>query len=214
MTENLSTQWRAFLTQWSAEVVASPFAAALPATLVQARWLGFAGASETQLAAAEKRLKTRLPSTYRAFLGVTDGWRLTAFPVERLHLPIWLNGEVDRLWSATSIAWARKRHKDLINVWFDNGGEDDEEDDEEYFALDPMLRDPRAAPHSHLKAALDIGTFEDGLLLLNPKRMTADGEWEAWYWNAELLGAIRYRSFWHLMQHLYEQFSTGISETQ
>lgn len=45
-----------------------------------------------------------------------------------------------------------------------------------------------------------------GLYLLNPRIVTAEGEWEAWFFAHWLPGANRYRSFWELMQGEYQNF--------
>ncbi|MER5555147.1 SMI1/KNR4 family protein [Streptomyces sp. NPDC002793] len=39
-----------------------------------AGWLGYEGADEQRIAALEDRLGTRLPPSYRSFLGASDGW--------------------------------------------------------------------------------------------------------------------------------------------
>lgn len=61
---------------------------------------------------------------------------------------------------------------------------------------------------AYLQTALEISLEQDGaILLLNPRVVTDDGEWEAWFfadWNP---GARRYRSFQELMQAHYALFS-------
>jgi hypothetical protein len=46
------------------------------------------------------------------------------------------------------------------------------------------------------------------ILLLNPKIVTDEGEWEAWYLDSKLPGAFRFRSFQELMQAQYEWLAT------
>jgi hypothetical protein len=50
----------------------------------------------------------------------------------------------------------------------------------------------------------DIG--DSAILLLNPEVVTPDGEWEAWDFANWHPGAVRYRSFWDMMQALYDSF--------
>jgi len=212
MTEDFLLRWRTFLGQWSNAVLSSPFGNVLPQDIVTTRWLGTSGATEAQLIGAEQHLNMALPPSYRAFLAVTNGWRLTAFPVERVQLQLWIDGEIDRLWASEELMWFSEKNKDVINIWrlASPFAEDDDicrdtaQDDGD--GGEVISTDVDNVHGEHLAATLDIDTYEDGWLLLNPKVVTADGEWEAWYFNAELLGAIKQRSFWGLMQYLYQEF--------
>ena len=47
---------------------------------------------------------------------------------------------------------------------------------------------------------------DSAIYLLNPKVVTPDGEWEAWFFANWLPGAARYRSFVELMQAEYRSF--------
>ncbi|WP_327351145.1 SMI1/KNR4 family protein [Streptomyces sp. NBC_01304] len=70
-------QWRTFLTSYSADVLRAAESyewCDVTEDQLAAGWLGFEGASEQQLAAVERRLGMRLPPSYRAFLGASDGW--------------------------------------------------------------------------------------------------------------------------------------------
>ena len=60
--------------------------------------------------------------------------------------------------------------------------------------------------NEYLRHTLEVSGEGDGIYLLNPKVITADGEWEAWFFATWLPGARRYRSFWELMQDEYRQF--------
>jgi cell wall assembly regulator SMI1 len=70
-------------------------------------WLGFPGATEARLAAAESRLGVSLPPSYRAFLRVSNGWRVAS--------PF-----VYRVWGCEEIEWLRVRNRHLIDVWVDS----------------------------------------------------------------------------------------------
>jgi hypothetical protein len=59
----------------------------------------------------------------------------------------------------------------------------------------------------YLQQALEISDRGDSsIYLLNPNIVTADGEWEAWFFGDWLPGADRYHSFIDLMQAEYETF--------
>lgn len=201
--------WKTLLTRWNDTAFASSVAPYLPQHIVQAQWFGSASATESQIAQAERRLKTSFSPSYRAFLAVSNGWRFPGLVPQRVQLPIWINGAVDRIFAVEAIQWFRKNHKREIALWAIGSGIDDsDEADEDYFALDPSLRDPTMAPIAHLRASLAIGTINDSALLLNPKRINPDGEWEAW--DLSPIGAFRYGSFFTLMQKLSRDFSTNI----
>jgi len=46
----------------------------LSAETIKSQWIGFPGATEDQLIAAETRLGVTLPPSYQTFLKVTNGW--------------------------------------------------------------------------------------------------------------------------------------------
>src|SRR5262249_49221949 len=47
----------------------------------------------------------------------------------------------------------------------------------------------------YFRTALAVSAWDDGIYLLNPEILTADGEWEAWFFANWIPGARRYRSF-------------------
>lgn len=97
--------WREFLARWSAEWLRdADYQARAPAAVVASGWLGYPGATEAQLAAAEERLGVALPPSYREFLRVSDGWRDTS--------PF-----IDRLWATADLQWLPVRNRDLVEVW-------------------------------------------------------------------------------------------------
>ncbi|WP_435107932.1 SMI1/KNR4 family protein [Nocardiopsis synnemataformans] len=70
-------QWRAYLAEYSADMLRVLTEDELPGTTAEQRaasWLGHDGASEEQVAELEERLGRRLPPGYRAFLQASDGW--------------------------------------------------------------------------------------------------------------------------------------------
>ncbi|MFJ8755146.1 SMI1/KNR4 family protein [Streptomyces sp. NPDC102441] len=70
-------QWREYLTEYSAEMLRlSDEDQQYQVGDAQrvAGWLGAEGADEERLTALEERLGTRLPPSFRSFLGASDGW--------------------------------------------------------------------------------------------------------------------------------------------
>jgi hypothetical protein len=97
--------WRACLARWSTEWLQdAQYRAQAPPGVIATGWLGYAGATEAQLAAAERRLGIALPPSYRAFLHVSNGWRRTS--------PF-----IYHLWSTGELEWLSVRNQHLIDIW-------------------------------------------------------------------------------------------------
>ncbi|MFE6662135.1 SMI1/KNR4 family protein [Streptomyces sp. NPDC057697] len=186
--------WRELLQRWSDEWLDpirheqerhEPF----PAAIRAARWLGAPGATPEELTALEQRLHTALPPSYREFLRTTDGWLDTTTDIARL-LP------------TREIGWLRDLAPELIG--------DDEPDDipDEQYDVYGDQQQPWAIRTAYLNDMLKISHTPDSgdVYLLNPHIRTPDGEWEAWYLAHWLPGAVRYRSFWDLMNDEYRTF--------
>ncbi len=193
--------WRSFLSQFSKELLADPqFRAASPIEAIASGWLGFPGASEAQLADAEARLGTRLPPSYRQFLGTTNGW-------------LTLGHFINNIWPIEKVDWFRVRNQWAIDAW---------QLGENYYSSAPTTRpsvpdekyfiygadqDPAYLRSEYLHTALEISDWGDSaILLLNPQVVFDDGEWEAWFHANWLPGARRYRSFLALMQDEYQAY--------
>src|SRR5512135_3570797 len=103
----LNYSWNALLTQWSKELIASESSKHydLPPDVIASGWLGYPGATDEQSAAAETRLHTALPASYRDFLKITNGWRTTG------------NCCVDKFWSAEELDWHYGRHSSTVDMW-------------------------------------------------------------------------------------------------
>jgi hypothetical protein len=82
---------------------------------------------------------------------------------------------VPRLLPVDEVEWFRVRNRETIDMWKSNGLED-------------------------LTDALAISPFDTDVYLLNPKVVTADGEWEALDFNPGGAACDHYSSFWELMQ--------------
>ncbi|GAP13620.1 hypothetical protein LARV_01375 [Longilinea arvoryzae] len=70
-------KWPELLQSWSRHIlVTSDYRSYLPEEVIdkQNLWIVYRGASEGQIAQAERRLKTRLLESYREFLKISNGW--------------------------------------------------------------------------------------------------------------------------------------------
>ena len=189
------TDWRPFLEKWSRELIEAGAYPQLAREVVESGWLGFPGATAEQLDVAEARLGVTLPPSYREFLTVTNGWRQTG-------TSIW------RMWSTEEIDWFRARNADWIDAYVNpfGGLEGLSLTDEEYLVYGKSQDSVRFRVE-YLESALEISDEGDSAIyLLNPEVVTADGEWEAWFFANWLPGASRYRSFAELMEAEYRTF--------
>lgn len=153
-------------------------------------WLGNPGATEQQLVAVEERLKIKLPPSYRAFLGATNGWRFTSdmTPVIR---------------AVEKIRWFRKEHKDWYEA-YQMSAEPLCVMEKDYF--DYAKQDCVVFEIKHLAQALCISEIgDDAVILLNPMVVWPDGEWETWFFSNSSPGATRYRSFADWMSQELDQ---------
>ncbi|MFI0718030.1 SMI1/KNR4 family protein [Streptomyces sp. NPDC021224] len=194
-------KWRDLLQRWSDEwldpvlheqELAEPF----PEEVRRARWLGATGATNEELETLEQRLGCALPPSYRQFLLTSNGWLRTTHGIDRV-LPV------------QEVGWTRDLDPALVSAWTDDeaGVGDIRASDEEYFlygdSQDSTSLRPEYLPQtlkiSHTPNATDV-------YLLNTCVVTPEGEWEAWYLAHWLPGAVRYRSFWDLMNDEYRDF--------
>ena len=139
-----------------------------------------AGVSEDQLAAAEARLKIKLPPSYRTFLSACNGWKL-ASEMSPILRPV------------EKISWFRKEHKDWYEA-YQMSVESLSVMERDYF--DYAKQDCAMFEIKHLAQALCISEIgDDAVVLLNPMVVWPDGEWETWFFSNSSPGATRYRSF-------------------
>ncbi len=196
--------WDCFLKRWSHELLDSmgKERSKLPPEVLQSGWLGYPGATEEQITHAEVRLKTSLPSSYREFLKVSNGWRQTT--------PF-----IYKLWSTEDIEWFCVRHQAWIDCFVQSYKDIDNLasscghpliPDTDYFVYGDA-QDCSKLRVEYLQTALQISDKGDSAIyLLNPQVVTEDGEWEAWFFGDWLPGADRYRSFREMMEVEYENF--------
>ena len=185
--------WRAFLAQYSRDLIECPdIAADLPPEVLDSPWLGYPPASEAEITAAEARLGRRLPPSLRTFYSVTNGWRTTGRFIGNV-LPV------------QGLGWLRDREPDLLEMAemaIQTSGP---------FKNDPgdvRLRQYRYEQGIRVGRSLVISSEGDASTwLLDPEELTADGEWAAGRWSS-WNPAMRWiaPSFAELMKKEYESF--------
>jgi hypothetical protein len=125
-------------------------------------WLGFAGASDDEILAAEERLKVELPPSYRSFLAASNGW----------HIPSWF---VYELWPVSKITWFSEHHQDWIDAYVEPARGSRRLTDEEYL----IYGEKQSSVHfreEYLQSALQISDVGDSaVMLLNPAIKTSFG---------------------------------------
>jgi hypothetical protein len=173
-TMSTPAEWRGFLEK---------FAAAIGAR----EWPGSPAAPEEELLAAEKRLKSNLPPSYRAFLSASNGWSQTSRAVPVLR-------PVER------IRWFGREHAEWVRAY-----------QEPMQGIDPPVLDEGYFNYSLEDLGFDVGQLgytlcvsevgDSAVLLLNPMVVWPDGEWETWFFADWLPGAARYYSFADWMSH-------------
>ncbi len=184
--------WRFFLEGYSRDLLAGrQLAPRISVDVRRSQWLGYAGATAEQIQGLEARLSRPLPPSYRAFLLTSNGWRQTG--------PF-----IDRLYAAGEVDWFRNRYADWIEAWTGGPGHllsmsPPSVPDGEYFVYGAG-QDPVKGRFEYLNDALAISPEGDSAIyLLNPRVVSAGGEWEAWFFANWLPGAARYRSFQEMM---------------
>lgn len=192
--------WHKFLRNWNEYIVASSLEETLPPDARSAKWAGRPGATEHQIADAEKRLKANLPPSLRSFLHASNGWLAATQSIQQIL-------------GTEQLKWFRKENSGWIKAYQSPRGYGPEPRvaDEEYFAYGPNAVDFR---RSHLCETLQISEIGDSAVyLLNPQVISADGEWEAWFFANWVPGAHRYRSFQEMTEAQFHQFA-GLEWTQ
>jgi hypothetical protein len=198
--------WDSFLRRWSQEALTAlgQDQSTLPPEAIASGWLGYPGATDEQIAAAEARLGISLPPSYRNFLQVSNGWPQTT--------PF-----IYRIWSVEEIDWFPARHQDWIDAFLERHGNEPIDPynasapapsvpDRQYFVYGAE-QDCSQIRVEYLHRALEISEKGDSAIyLLNPEIITKEGEWEAWFFCDWLPGADRYPSFQTMMQAEYENF--------
>jgi hypothetical protein len=162
------------------------------------KWLGFEGASDTEIQSHESRLKTKLPPSYTEFLKVTNGFR-------QLNCFVWNILPIDK------IDWLEKFDPAFFKLYSTEFKDAFNATDEEYFIYgeEQKMTDFRS---DYLVNSLVVSEWGDAaILLLNPKVKFGD-EWEAWMFAVWHHGPVRYKSFEELMQGEYSSYLELLSD--
>jgi hypothetical protein len=186
------TDWQPFLQEYSKALLADDGIRNQTASeAIESGWMGFEGASELEIQQSEARLGIRLPPSYRAFLCVSNGWRHASHFIYDL-LP------------DSEIRWFRERNQDWIDAFVEGLRGLPDLSDEDHLVYGDR-QDPCLFRVEYLQSALEISERGDSAIyLLNPKVITPEGEWEAWFFANWKAGASRYQSFGELLEANYK----------
>jgi hypothetical protein len=185
------TDWQSFLRNYSSALFENEsIRSRTPHEAIVSGWMGFEGASESEIEQAEARLGIRLPPSYRGFLRASNGWRHASHFIYDL-LP------------ASGILWFREKNQDWIDAFVEELRGLPDLSDEEYLVYG-VGQNPCQFRVEYLQTALQISERGDSAIyLLNPKTVTPEGEWEAWFFANWKAGASRYQSFAELLEANY-----------
>jgi hypothetical protein len=157
---------------------------------------------DAELGRAEAALGMGLPKSYVDFCRAVAG---RGWFVEALG-DIDDDGPFGGLFVIDEIGPFSKVDEQGFNLWF--SAEANEPSPSVYYRYgyqpDPSMR--QSSVHFYrqdLPVCIKIGELAEGaVLLLNPARVTDDGEMEAWVLDSKIPGALRYRSFAEMAQEL------------
>jgi SMI1 / KNR4 family (SUKH-1) len=151
-----------------------------------------AAATDSEIAALEKRLGTSLPPCFVSFLRYSNGYALFNYP--------------EVIFGTEEIEWFVTHNKEYADIW----NEACREVDDEMYAQYGAHQNPVHVRAEYLYSSLQISDVIDGYVyLLNPKIVNPNGDWEAWDFGSKIPGAIRYRSFWEMMRARSERILGG-----
>lgn len=155
-------------------------------------WLGFAGASDTEIQIQEQRLGVNLPTSYKEFLKISNGFK-------QLNCFIW------DIFPIEKVDWLKNSDPDFYKLYSTEFASCFNATNEEYFVYgkDQRTTDFRS---EYLINSLAISGWGDAaILLLNPHVKFGD-EWEAWMFAVWHHGPVRYKSFEELMKEEYSSY--------
>lgn len=183
--------WREFLACWDHEILESVELEGAVSSM-ERQVLARGGqsnrpATEEAILEVESRLKTNLPKSLKDFWRASNGL---------MHLR--LDADDGFIYGVETVSWLKSSNPDLIpeNI----GAPISDEDYFEYGAD----QDPVYLRNAYIQSMLVVSDLVDsGIYLLNPEVKTQDGEWEAWFLGWKLPGALRFKSFAHLMRYSY-----------
>jgi hypothetical protein len=217
--ETLRHEWEGLLQWWNAYLFDEDYKETLvdeelPPAIVASRWLGYLGATEEQIFAAERRLSTTLPLSYRAFLRVTNGWRVTTLGRGGRLLPIeevdWF---VNKSRPLLDNCLARTRNPQAYRLILVHGVPENSWPIPQIEHLETALQvsDLVFRDTYDYETGTHIDQYYTSVYLLNPKVLTETGEWEAWELtnpdvSSRIPGAFRFPSFIDLLDHEWQDY--------
>lgn len=191
------SNWISFLSCWEKEILdmlnrKEEFYTPEEKLVYERQSARFDPAALGRISELEKRLNITLPKSYKDFLRASNGW---------IHVNFDASDGV--ILSVENVGWLIDKESSVVRDWLQNAGGYGYIPDHKYYQYG-TLQDPIDMRNEYLKYSLMISDVVDaGVFLLNPKVVTEDGEWEAWFFGWELPGAYRFKSFAHLMRYAY-----------
>jgi hypothetical protein len=180
--------WLPFLTVYSEDLLTTPKVIShVPEGVIRKRWMGYTGAADEQIRLVEERLGVKLPPSVVAFYQFSNGWRCAGY-CEPMVFPM-------EILPIEKMDWFKNEYQEWIDAYSGLGLVADKD----YFVYGQQ-QDSVKFRWEYLKTALIITSeTQGGVYLLNPSIQFDNGEWEAWQFTNWMPGAIRYQSFWHLL---------------
>ncbi|WP_235882296.1 SMI1/KNR4 family protein [Streptomyces apricus] len=171
-------QWRSYLAEYGADVLRVSAEGELLHVSDEQRatgWLGHEGAHEQRIAAVEERLGTRLPPSYRSFLGASDGW---SHPGPFMY----------EMRTTGTLDWLDDDDAEMyMDMYTDAYGDEADETDD-------------ASEHVRAPVLLVADEGDAQVWLLDSGDVSQDGEWAAYTWSSWQPGlSERYGSFAELV---------------
>jgi hypothetical protein len=160
--------WQTFLQRFSDELLETEQLGLwyeVPDEAREARWMGFAPATELEIKVAEQRLGRNLPPSQRTFYAVSNGWRATGFFAHD-YLPV------------SEIGWLKDREPLLFDL------ASEAENTPGPFHNDPddrRLKQYRDEEGTRAKRSLVVNSCGD-IWLLDPGAEPHSEEWPASCW--------------------------------
>lgn len=197
-------EWKNFLSCWESqtlEILAynEPYTE-MEKTISRQKKQGFKVATDFEIKSIENDLSESLPKSIIDFWKASSGWRNLS-----------MDGEDGLIFGPDEVGWTKTLYPRIVPK---EGEVLNEISDQLYFDYSKN-QDTVNYREAYIKSTLAVSQLIDSAVyLLNPEILTKDGEWEAWYLGFELPGAMRFKSFAHLMLYAYENSasSIGVSE--